>query len=92
MNVIILQIAHGSIKNMIYKSQEPLRILGDLSDDVEIVIRRVKENSVVDTILKGGHFEELPRLEKPLKLNDGCYLYANSQFYIIDCKAREGIL
>lgn len=70
---------------MIYRSQEPLRILGDLSDDVTIKVARLSEESSAE--LKNT-FNEFPRLEKPLKAFDMCYLYANSQFYVIVCDER----
>lgn len=70
---------------MIYKSQEPLRILGDSSNDVEILVRRIKED---DYPIRDGKFQKLPRLEKPLEPDDGCFLYANSQFYFIFCDKR----
>lgn len=70
---------------MIYKSQEPLRILGDLSDDVSVIVRRVDTNDDIEA----HSFARLKRLKKPLQAGDICYLYAQSYFKVRCVKKND---
>lgn len=67
-------------ENMIYKSQEPLRILGDLSDDVKLTVINEHPDDLKSF---ENMFKTLKRLEVPLKAGDSCILYANSKYYSV---------
>ena len=73
-------------ENMIYRSQEPLRILGDLGPCTALRVTTINSNSEMMQMSKD--FQTLPRLEKPLKAGDFCYLFANSRFYIVKADKR----
>lgn len=72
-------------ENMIYRSQEPLRILGDLSDDVKLIVINEKPEHFKTF---ENTFMALKRLEVPLKAGDSCILYANSKYYSIFASER----
>lgn len=68
---------------MIYRSQEPLRVISDLNEDTFISIMRVPKK--YSEYVK-ERFNEWPRLEKPMENGDSCYLYIQSGFYKIHCQ------
>ena len=67
---------------MIYKSQEPLRIISDFDEDSYLTVMKVPEKH---TKWIKEQFKGWPRLEEPLKPGNTCYLYIQSGFYRIRC-------
>lgn len=72
-------------ENMIYRSQEPLRILGDLSDDVVITVMKITKEEESQSI--SDVFNSLKRCEEPLKPGDECFIFMQPGYFYI--KAHE---
>ena len=74
-------------ENMIYRSQEPLRILGDLSEDVVITVMKITKEEDIKIISEA--FKIFDRLEKPLEAGDSCYFFMQTGYYWIRCFKRK---